>query len=146
MAIGRWLPLVFRALVVWQLAWPALSKFALYGVRVEHFRHDYGIPFPAVLVPVVGAFEVAMVVAALLGVAGRLVAIPTSVIMLVAFAADGPNEGSVLVLAGCLGILLLGTGPLSLWAPEERWWRGVQDVGRRDGAGGYGRHPRGGLG
>ena len=134
MTLRSWLPLVCRALVVWQLAWPALSKFALYGARVEHFRHDYGIPFSEALVPVVGAFELALVAAALLGAAGRLAALPVVAIMLVAFAAAGPNEGSVLVLLGCLGILLLGTGPLSLWQPEEAWCQRM-----RRGAGGRGR-------
>ncbi len=118
-SLRRWLPLVFRALVVWQLAWPALSKFVLYASRVEHFRHDYGIPAPEVLVPVVGAFELTAVVAALFGIAGRFAALPVIVIMLVAFAAAGPNRGSAMVLIGSVGIALLGTGPLSLWQPGE---------------------------
>lgn len=116
--LRRWLPLMFRALVVWQLAWPALSKFAIYGSRVEHFRHDYGIPFPETMVPVVGAFELTMVVAALLGIGGRLAAVPMLVIMPVAMATGGVNGGNVMVLVGSVGILLLGTGPLSLWEPR----------------------------
>ncbi len=115
--VWRWLPLVFRFLVVWQLAWPALSKFVIYGSRVEHFRHDYGIPFPEVMVPVVGTFEMTMVIAALFGLAGRLAAVPMLVIMPVAMATGGINAGNVVVLVG-VGILLLGTGPLSLWEPE----------------------------
>jgi uncharacterized membrane protein YphA (DoxX/SURF4 family) len=115
--VWRWLPLVFRFLVVWQLAWPALSKFVIYGSRVEHFRHDYGIPFPEVIVPVVDTFETAMVIAALFGLAGRLAAVPMLVIMPVAMATGGINAGNVVVLVGCGGILLLGTGPLSLWGP-----------------------------
>ena len=113
----RWLPLTLRFLVVWQLAWPALSKFVLYGSRVEHFRHDYGIPLPEVMVATVGTFEMAMVVAALLGVAGRLAAVPMLVIMPVAMVAGGLNEANALVLFASVGILLLGTGPLSLWNP-----------------------------
>jgi uncharacterized membrane protein YphA (DoxX/SURF4 family) len=113
--LRRWTPLVFRAMVVWQLTWPALSKFVLYDSRVEHFRHDYGIPFPEVMVPVVGTFETAMVIAALFGLAGRLAAIPVIAIMLVAITTGGLNEGNVMILTGSVGILLLGTGPLSLW-------------------------------
>jgi uncharacterized membrane protein YphA (DoxX/SURF4 family) len=116
--VWRWLPLVFRFLVVWQLAWPALSKFVTYGSRVEHFRHDYGIPFPEGMVPVVGTFEMAMVIAALFGLAGRLAAVPMLIIMPVAMATGGINAGNVMVLVGIVGILLLGTGPLSLWEPE----------------------------
>lgn len=116
--VWRWLPLVFRFLVVWQLAWPALSKIVIYGSRVEHSRHDYGIPFSEVMVPVVGTFEMAMVIAALFGLAGRLAAVPMLVIMPVAMATGGINAGNVVVLVGVVGILLLGTGPLSLWEPE----------------------------
>ncbi len=116
--VWRWLPLVFRFLVVWQLAWPALSKFVTYGSRVEHFRHDYGIPFPEGMAPVVGTFEMAMVIAALFGLAGRLAAVPMLIIMPVAMATGGINAGNVMVLVGIVGILLLGTGPLSLWEPE----------------------------
>lgn len=116
--VWRWLPLVFRFLVVWQLAWPALSKIVIYGSRVEHFRHDYGIPFSKVMVPVVGTFEMAMVIAALFGLAGRLAAVPMLVIMPVAMATGGINAGNVVVLVGVVAILLLGTGPLSLWEPE----------------------------
>jgi uncharacterized membrane protein YphA (DoxX/SURF4 family) len=114
-----WVPLVFRLLVVWQLTWPALSKFVLYDSRVEHFRHDYGIPFPEVMVPTVGTFETVMVIAALFGIAGRIAAVPVIVIMLVAISTGGLNEGNVMVLTGSIGILLLGTGPLSLW--DLRW-------------------------
>ena len=121
MAVRTWLPILFRILVAWQLAWPALSKFVLYDSRVEHFRHDYGIPFPEVMVPVVGAFEVIAVIAVLLGVAGRLASIPLVVIMLVAIARAGPEGGNLAVLLGSLGIMLLGTGPFSLWEPERAW-------------------------
>lgn len=109
---------MFRALVLWQLTWPALSKFVIYGSRVEHFRHDYGIPFPEVLVPVVGTFETAMVIAALFGIAGRLAAVPMMAIMPVAMTTGGVNEGNIMVFIGSVGILLWGTGPLSLWDPE----------------------------
>ena len=116
--LWRWVPSVFRALVLWQLTWPALSKFVLYGSRVEHFRHDYGVPFPEVMVPVVGTFEAAMVIASLFGIAGRFAAVPMMAIMPVEMAAGGVNEGNVMVLIGSVGILLWGTGPLSVWDPE----------------------------
>lgn len=131
MTLRSWLPLVFRALVVWQLAWPALSKFVLYRSRVEHFQHDYGIPFPEVMVLVVGFFETLMVLAALFGFAGRLAAVPLIVIMLVAFLTAGPNEGSMLVLIGSLGILLLGTGRLSLWEPGGSLSPAIVEGGHR---------------
>jgi hypothetical protein len=60
-----------------------------------------------------------MVVASLLGIAGRSASVPVIVIMLVAFVTAGPSGGNVMVFVGSLGILLLGTGPLSLWRPED---------------------------
>ncbi len=119
--IQEWLPLPFRALVVSQLAWPALSKFVEYESRVAHFRHDYGIPEPAVLVPIVGAFELVALVAIGLGAAARLAAVPVVVIMLVAMATAGPSGGNLMVLIGCLAIIVLGSGRWSLWHPEGRW-------------------------
>ncbi len=60
----------------------------------------------------------------LVGFAGRLVALPTVVIMLVAIYLTGVSEGNTMVLIGCVGVMLLGTGPLSLWNPEpKRLWR-----------------------
>ncbi len=120
-SVGSWLPLPFRALVVWQLAWPALSKFVAYGSRVEHFRHDYGIPAPDVLVPIVGFFETVGVVAILLGIATRVAAVPVVMIMLVAMATAGLSGGNLMVLVGSLVILVLGSGRWSLWQPEQGW-------------------------
>jgi hypothetical protein len=60
-----------------------------------------------------------MVIAALSGLGGRLAAIPVIAIMLVAITTGGLNEGNVMILTGSVGILLLGTGPLSLW--DLRW-------------------------
>ncbi len=129
--IQAWLPVSFRALVVWQLAWPALSKFVEYGSRVEHFRHDYGIPEPEVLVPIVGLFETAAVIAIVLGAAARLAVIPVVVIMVVAIATAGPSGGNLMVLIGSLAILVLGSGRWSLWRPEERWLAGTKWEGNR---------------
>ena len=126
-----WLPLPFRALVVWQLAGPALSKFVAYGSRVEHFRHHYGIPAPEVLVPIVGSFETLAVVAMVFGAGARLAAVPLVVIMLVAVATAGPSGGNVMVLIGSLAILVLGSGRWSLWQPEEAWWAASRRARRR---------------
>jgi uncharacterized membrane protein YphA (DoxX/SURF4 family) len=92
--LRRWLPLLFRFLVIWQLAWPALSKFVTYGSRVEHFRHDYGIPFPKVMVPVVGTFEMVMLIASIFGLAGRFAAVPMLSIMPVAMATGELTKGT----------------------------------------------------
>lgn len=116
----RWLPLVPRVVLVTALAVPALSKFYAYGANVAQFRDQFGIPFADVLVPIVGAVEVTVLVGVALGIAGRLLALPMIGIMLGAFATAGPSIASVLVFLASLGILAIGTGPYSLWRPEER--------------------------
>lgn len=117
--IGTWLPIAFRVLVVSQLTVPALSKFVNPAGEVRFFA-GLGLPSPELLVPLVGAFEVAALVAVLLGAAGRLASLPLVVIMLVAALTAGPNAANVGVLIGSLGVVLLGTGPYSLWTPEDR--------------------------
>ncbi len=51
--VRQYLPWSFRALVLWQLAWPAFSKFVAYDMRVQDFMH-HGVANPEVMVPIVG--------------------------------------------------------------------------------------------
>jgi uncharacterized membrane protein YphA (DoxX/SURF4 family) len=119
----RYLPWLFRALVLWQLTWPAFSKFVVYDMRVENFM-QHGVANPEILVPIVGFFESLTTLGVLVGWAGRLVALPTVVIMLVAIYLTGLSDGNMIVLLGCLGVIFLGTGPLSVWDPEPKMlWR-----------------------
>ncbi|WP_458187305.1 DoxX family protein [Haladaptatus sp. NG-WS-4] len=118
--LRRWLPLVLRALVVVIVAIPAITKFADYAGQVDFFT-SLGIPAPGVMVLVVGVVEVASVVMLALGVAGRVAALALTVVMLVAIVTDGANPLNVTVLLASLGILSLGTGPYSLWQPEDRY-------------------------
>ena len=134
--LRRYLAWLFRALVIWQLAWPAFSKFVAYDMRVQDFMH-HGVAHPEILVPIVGFFEALTTLGVLVGFAGRLVALPTVVIMLAAIYLTGFSDGNALVLIGCIGVILLGTGPLSLWDPEAKaLWGGLHrklkyPIGRR---------------
>ena len=124
--LRHYLPWLFRALVIWQLAWPAVSKLVAYDMRVQDFI-DHGVAHPAMMVPIVGVFETLTTLGLLVGFAGRLVALPTVVIMLVAIYLTEVSEENIMVLIGCVGVMLLGTGPLSLWNPEpNRLWRGLR--------------------
>ncbi len=121
--LRHYLPWLFRALVIWQLAWPALSKVVAYDMRVQDFIH-HGVANPEIMVPIVGFFEMLTTLGMLVGFAGRLVALPTVVIMLVAIYLTGLSDGNIMVLIGCIGVMILGTGPLSLWNPEPKTlWR-----------------------
>ena len=121
--VRQYLPWSFRALVLWQLAWPAFSKFVAYDMRVQDFVH-HGVANPEIMVPIVGFFETLTTVGLLVGFAGRLVVLPTIIIMLVAIYLTGVSGVNSMVLIGFIGVMLLGTGPLSLWNPEPKTlWR-----------------------
>lgn len=107
---------LLRVVVVTLTLYPALRKFFEYSSRVEQF-YTYGMPWPEVAVPVTGIIEVGAIVLIGAGIAGRLGAGALVVGMIVAIVAAGPNPFSLLVLAGSVGILLVGTGPYSYWDP-----------------------------
>ncbi|MWG34219.1 DoxX family protein [Halomarina oriensis] len=110
------LSLLARAVVVVVLAGPAVGKVLDYGGQVAFFE-SLGLPAPGLLVALSAAVELAALVGVGLGVAGRLLAVPLVVNMLVAVVAGAPNPANLAVLAGALVVLALGTGPYSLWSP-----------------------------
>ncbi len=118
--VRRWLPLLLRVLVAALLVLPATGKFLDYGGQIEFFA-SLGIPAPEILVLVVGTVELASVVMLLLGIAGRVAALALVGVMLVAIVTAGANPLNLAILLGSLGILWLGTGPYSLWEPENRF-------------------------
>lgn len=111
------LSLVARGAVVAALAGPATAKVLDYAGQVAFFE-SIGLPAPELLVVVSGVVELVALVGIGLGVAGRLLAIPLVVNMLVAVVAAEPNPGNLTVLAGALVVLALGTGPFSVWVPS----------------------------
>ncbi len=118
MSVRRIWLLALRSIVLWQLTWPAASKFLIYEERVRDFEH-HGVPNPEVWVAIVGTFEIIAVIAIALGIAARLACLPMLPIMAVAIATAGLESGNAMVLIGCLGIVLFGSGALSLWQPED---------------------------
>ena len=113
-----WLPLVARAAAVIGVAGPMSQKFLDYSGQVAFFT-SLGIPQPGVMVIISGLVELAALLMLAFGVAGRLAALMLLGNMTVAIISAGLNPLSGLVILGCLGVLLLGTGPYSLWQPEE---------------------------
>lgn len=139
--IATWLPLVFRAVAVYVLVLgptaagpgPAVQKITNNAAMVGYFA-NLGIPAPEVMVIVVALVEWGSVVAFVLGAAGRAMAALLAIEMIVAIALTTPGSNNLAVLISSVGILLLGTGALSLWQPEAallRRWR----------AGGTAQHP-----
>jgi putative oxidoreductase len=118
MSARRYLPLVLRAVVALVVAAPATGKFLDYQGQVAFFA-SLGLPAPELTVILVGAVEVAALVMLVLGIAGRVAAAALVVVMLVAISTAGANPLNVVVLLGSLGVVALGTGPYSLWQPED---------------------------
>lgn len=110
----RRLPIVLRTLAVTITVVPAVAKFLAYSSQVDAFA-SYGVPWPAVAVPLVGVVELLAVVSLSFGIAGRLGAGALVVTMLVAVVAAGPSPFNVVVLLASVGVCLLGTGPYSCW-------------------------------
>ncbi|WP_435157712.1 DoxX family protein [Haladaptatus sp. DFWS20] len=119
--LRKWLPLLLRILVAAIVTLPAVGKFLDYGGQVEFFA-SLGIPAPEILVLVVGTIEAVSVLMLLLGIAGRVAALALVGVMLVAIITAGVNPLNLTVLLASVGILYLGTGPYSLWEPEDRLW------------------------
>lgn len=115
--VTRWLPLVLRVLAVAIAAYPAVQKFLAYSSQVSQFA-AWGVPWPAVAVPLSGIAELVAVVSLAFGIAGRLGAATLGFTMVVAIAAAGPNPFNVVVLLASVGICALGTGPYSYWTPS----------------------------
>lgn len=114
----QWLAFVARAGAVVGVAGPMAQKFFDYPGQVAFFA-SLGIPQPGLMVIVSGLVELAAFLMLVLGAAGRLGALLLLGNMTVAVLTAGLNPLSGLVILGCLGVLLLGTGPFSLWRPEE---------------------------
>ncbi len=112
--VTRWLPVVLRAVAVTIAAYPAVQKFIEYSSQVGQFA-AWGVPWPAVAVPLSGVAELFAVVSLAFGIAGRLGGATLAVTMVVAIAAAGPNPFNVVVLLASVGICVLGTGPYSYW-------------------------------
>ncbi|SIR84077.1 putative oxidoreductase [Haladaptatus litoreus] len=117
--LRTWLPLVLRVLIALLVALPAAGKFLDYAGQVEFFT-SLGIPAPELMVLVVGTVEAASAVMLLLGIAGRVAALALTSIMLVAIVTAGANPLNLTILLASLVVLALGTGPYSLWEPENR--------------------------
>jgi len=96
----RWLPLVLRAVAVTTAAYPAVQKFLEYSSQVSQFA-AWGVPVPAVAVPLSGVAELFAIVSLAFGIAGRLGGATLGVTMVVAIAAAGPNRFNVVWQHDC---------------------------------------------
>lgn len=114
-----------------------IQKFLYPGVRGAGRFDGIGLPFPDLLGPLVGSFEVACGLLLLLGLGVRVAVIPLLAIMFVALLAtklpvlraDGFFEAAhaartdLAMTVGCVYLLLMGGGRYSL---DRRIWARTQ--------------------
>ena len=116
------LPLLFRVLCVAIVSGPALQKFLDYSGQVAFFQ-EIEVGYPGFMVIAVGIIELLTVLLILLGIAGRIAALSLMFVMGAAIMFAELNWGNGIILISTIGLVILGSGRFSLWAPEETFLR-----------------------
>jgi putative oxidoreductase len=99
---------LLRAGVAGLLLVPGASKFLTYGTSVRFFE-SIGLPWPGLLVPLVGAVELSVATLLLFDRGTRIAAIVAILVMVVAVATAGVTFGNVGVIVGAISLVGLDT-------------------------------------
>ena len=117
-ALTRWLPVFLRLGVVavaLGLGWPALQgadkRVALFGWP--------GLPFPMAMATAISLIAGVAMVMLILGTAGRLAALGLVTAASANIHTGGLDLGNGFLLVGSIALMLLGSGSLSWWRPED---------------------------
>jgi len=116
--LTRWLPVFLRigvAAIALGLVLPALQSAAN---RVALFGWP-GIPFPMVTATAISLMALVAVVMLTLGAAGRLGALGLITAASANIHTSGLDMGNGFLLVGSIALMLLGSGILSTWRPED---------------------------
>lgn len=119
-AFLHYLPLPLRLLtatLLGQRAWAALADPAAAALPYA----SLGFRAPGTVAVLFAVLEGAAALALAAGFAGRLAAFLAVFPLGLTAVAAGLTPAAALALTGDLGVLILGTGLASLWAPEGRW-------------------------
>jgi CDP-diacylglycerol--glycerol-3-phosphate 3-phosphatidyltransferase len=117
--LQRWAPVGLRILVVALAAGPASQRFLDFNQQAAFYAAQ-GLPDPNLLVRLQGAAEALVVLLVLLGASGRAAAVLGLSLAAVNQAIAGPTFTQSVLMAAYVAILFAGTGPLSLWTPEDK--------------------------
>lgn len=117
-SVRRWTPLGLRILAVALAAGPASQRFLDFSRQVAFYAGE-GLPSPGLLVVSQGVLESLVVLLILLGVSGRAAAILGLGLAALNQAIAGLTLTQTLLMAAYAFLLFIGTGPFSLWTPEE---------------------------
>jgi CDP-diacylglycerol--glycerol-3-phosphate 3-phosphatidyltransferase len=115
----HWVPLGLRILVVALATGPASQHFLDFSQQAA-FYAGMGLPDPNWLVSLQGMAEALVVLLILLGVSGRAAAVLGLSLAAISLAIAGPTFTQTVLMAAYTAILFAGTGPLSLWTPEDK--------------------------
>jgi uncharacterized membrane protein YphA (DoxX/SURF4 family) len=110
--------LVARGLVAVVFVVSGGMKLLMYSAQVEMFV-GWGVPFPELLVPVVGVVETVAGVAVLVGFLARGAAAVLGVVMVGAFLTAGPNGLNVSSFLLCVVVAVNGTGGWYVMTEKE---------------------------
>jgi putative oxidoreductase len=138
-SVFHWLPPLFARVVVgWVFLWTGWAKLNNLPQMIQNFT-EWGIPFPAVMTPLVSGVEFVGGLLLLLGLFTRLASAPLVIVMIVAIIAAklsqidsletllGFEEVAYMALFGWLAVA--GPGPVSLDALLQRnFSRGLTPV------------------
>jgi CDP-diacylglycerol--glycerol-3-phosphate 3-phosphatidyltransferase len=118
LVLTRWFPLVLRMVVVTLLLGMVISALG-YGSNLAVLFAWPGVPAPTLMATSTGLLAFVATIMLALGVAGRLTALGLLVAVTADILVTGLYLFNGLLLASAIALLLLGTGALSLWRPEE---------------------------
>ena len=110
--------LVARGLVAVVFVVSGGMKLLMYSAQVEMFV-GWGVPFPELLVPVVGVVEAVAGVAVLVGFLARGAAAVLGVVMIGAFLTAGPSGLNVSSFLLCVVVAVNGTGGWYVMTEKE---------------------------
>jgi CDP-diacylglycerol---glycerol-3-phosphate 3-phosphatidyltransferase len=117
--IRRWTPVGLRILVVALAAGPASQRFLDFSQQAAFYAAQ-GLPAPNLLVGLQGVAEALVVLLILFGASGRAAAVLGLSLAAIDQAIAGPTLTQTVLMAAFTAILFAGTGPFSLWAPEDK--------------------------
>ena len=116
----NWLPTGLRSIAAVLITGQIALWFQNYPVLAS-LGAQMGISYAPAVVYIIGLAQAAVMVFLLLGASGRISAIVGLVLLSLQQMSTSLTPIQITLIMLYAAILYLGTGPLSLWKPEDRW-------------------------
>lgn len=118
--LSAWIPVVLRAVAGVAVGPAGLMKLLAYDTQVARFI-ALGVPAPEAMVVLVGVVELVAALGLAVGFASRVAAVVAVQVMLAAIVFAGVAPSNAIVLAICLGIVVLGPGQYTVRELSFDW-------------------------